>query len=627
MQIIVRLSQNKRLTKMSPDNMYKGENLADVLVFVLPQTICDMDPKDLVINLHWENEKGFGDIHELVLKDELWNEKYPYATLGVAKTFTFAVGKIKIWLEIFDMDMSPVMKSNTLTLEINDHEEIDHIPGMPQPAWLKTIYKRIAQVYEDCSNVLVADYGAELPKSGQRNVLYVVKYDPYELPEDNLHKGMYIWDDETLTYMPVPIDGGSEPGGEVVEGHTHENKDALDKITDELILLWTLAAEKTHEAHTHENKSILDSLTDEVIAEWNSAVLAMHGHENEAVLAQITEELISAWNDAVNAVHTHENKEVLDKISAEKVGQWDTAFAQTHTHENQTVVESITEEHVDKWNECYDAIISVTNEELDSMWPAMPSNETELIEALTAGGEIILLEDIVLTNAVSIQTGVSATLDLNGHTLTEENTEAKWSHAIENKGELTIKNGVITYSSTQPDSSFGYGTNTIDNSGHLVIDGATIVNTTSGGSSNAIDCAPGSTLVINSGTITAKEIAVRVRDGATAVVNDGEITGDRAMQIHLYHNIDADTKVTINGGTFTGSQFCFYSYASNNCTFARTTAEFNGGTFNGYVAFGGGNKSAQENVVVTGGNFTYGIGRYLADNSWEYIDVEEVDEL
>jgi len=242
-----------------------------------------------------------------------------------------------------------------------------------------------------------------------------------------------------------------------------------------------------------------------------------------------------------------------------------------------------------------------------------------VIAALESGENVTLDSDILLDDAtVTIPADSEATLDLNGYTMTVKNSQAKASCAITNKGNLTITNGTITYESAQPDPSFGYGTNTITNSGNLVIDGATIINTTNGGSSNAIDNAPGATLLVNSGIIKSEKVTIRLRDGSTATINGGEISGARAVQIHLFQNVAADTKLTINDGTFTGD-YALYSYAYGNVKFDRTTVEINGGTFNGIVAFGGGNKEATETVTITGGTFNGDLGRYLADSGWEDI--------
>ncbi|MBQ1252228.1 MAG: hypothetical protein IIY02_04855 [Firmicutes bacterium] len=280
-----------------------------------------------------------------------------------------------------------------------------------------------------------------------------------------------------------------------------------------------------------------------------------------------------------------------------------------------------------------DTAFGTFNEENVKTWfggtelPATVDTAEELSAALAAGGEVILDANVTLNNeAVTVPAGVTAALDLNGKTLTVKNTEAKASAAINNKGNLTITNGTVTYEGIG-DTSFGYGTNTINNSGKLVIDGATIVNTTATGSSVAIDNAANGELIVNSGEITSMKNAIRLCPfGSGAInctINGGTIAGARAIQIQLPSNKPADAPVinlTVNGGTLKGSSdISIYSYSAGQ-SFANVTVALNGGTFENDVLFGGGtNKETQETVIVTGGNFLGELGRYLAGDGWADI--------
>lgn len=251
-----------------------------------------------------------------------------------------------------------------------------------------------------------------------------------------------------------------------------------------------------------------------------------------------------------------------------------------------------------------------------------------LQEAIKGGvSHVTLTDDITLENgSFEIGAGDEMVIDLNGHAMTVTNTESKGSCAIQNKGKLTIKNGTVTYKGVG-DTSFGYGTNTISNSGELVIDGAAIVNTTPVGSSVAIDCSAGAKLTINSGLVKSEKNAIRLCPFGTApiscTINGGEITGARAIQIQLPSNKPADAPdidLTITGGTFTSTTgLALYSYSAGQ-SFANVDVAISGGTFNGDVCFGGGNaKTTVENVTVTGGTFNGELGRYLANDGWEDI--------
>ncbi len=250
-----------------------------------------------------------------------------------------------------------------------------------------------------------------------------------------------------------------------------------------------------------------------------------------------------------------------------------------------------------------------------------------LADAIAKGGDIILDADVDLGEAnITVPADKAVVLDLNGNTITTKNTTAAASSAIANKGELTIKNGTVTYKGVG-DPNFGYGTNTINNTGKLVIDGATVINTTNSGSSVAIDCSAGAELIINSGKVVSQKNAIRLCPfGSAAInctINGGTITGARAVQIQLPSNKPADApdvNLTVNGGVLNGTGgLSIYSYSYGQ-SFANVDVTITGGTFNNDVAFGGGNaKATTENVTITGGTFKGELGRYLANDGWEDI--------
>ena len=241
----------------------------------------------------------------------------------------------------------------------------------------------------------------------------------------------------------------------------------------------------------------------------------------------------------------------------------------------------------------------------------------DAIDAAVDGTATTITLDADTTESIVIPAGKVIVLDLNGKTLSYTSTAAAASRAIDNKGTLTIKNGTVTYAGVG-DPNFGYGTNTINNTGKLTIDGATIINTTDSGSSVAIDCAAGAELIVNSGEIKSEKNAIRLCPfGAAAInctINGGTITGARAIQIQLPSNNPAsapDINLTVTGGTLNGtSGLSIYSYSAGQGV-DNVDITLSGGVYNNDVAFGGGNaKTTQENVTVTGGTFNSGFYTY-----------------
>ena len=249
-------------------------------------------------------------------------------------------------------------------------------------------------------------------------------------------------------------------------------------------------------------------------------------------------------------------------------------------------------------------------------------------DAIAVGGEITLLTDIALTEALVINNDV--VLNLAGHTLSYA-SDVQGESMITVKGSLTINDsasltrsgseaGTISYVYTgAADSSYSKGNYAITNNGTLTINSGVVEVSAQGATGKfphalyAIQNA--GTLIINGGKIyNANNIAIRNWNDADITVNGGEIEGLRAIWIQLPSNKPTDApevNVTITGGTLTGTgvgesndnKLAIYSYSYGQ-DMQNVTLNISGGTFNGDIALtGGSNKTNVESVTITGGTF------------------------
>ncbi len=79
------------------------------------------------------------------------------------------------------------------------------------------------------------------------------------------------------------------------------------------------------------------------------------------------------------------------------------------------------------------------------------TTEEELARALTNGGNITLGDDIFVNTMITVPSGVTATLDLNGYAITsgyQAGSTAKHIYPINNNGDLTLKDSIGTGSIT-----------------------------------------------------------------------------------------------------------------------------------------------------------------------------------
>ena len=294
---------------------------------------------------------------------------------------------------------------------------------------------------------------------------------------------------------------------------------------------------------------------------------------------------------------------------------------------------------------------------------------TSLAEAVTAAGEnatIVLYADV--TESVTIAADNVITLDLNGYKL----TNVAGQHTITNNGTLTIvgngtvdnvshgKGALVNYgvatlnggtftrsaeAGSAPDNSGGNSWYVIDNHGTMTVNDGVEVKSTGKFSSlirNIGSSSASATLNVYGGKFSNGFTALKNDDygimnisGGTieseteaAVNNWGELTvsGNAklsgAIGLTVYSWTDHyETKVTISGGTITGTEYAVYisdGVTSNDVPYqgGKITINVNSGNFTGAIVENNDYPlDAEDAVAVSGGTFTKAFDSdYLADN-------------
>ena len=212
------------------------------------------------------------------------------------------------------------------------------------------------------------------------------------------------------------------------------------------------------------------------------------------------------------------------------------------------------------------------------------------VETAQDGATITLIADVKLSEMVTIPAGKTITLDLNGKSISMQESIIATAYAINNLGNLTIKDGVGGGSVNARGMYNGYG-NGGENvaSAKLTINGGTFnAKGTNGGAAifnygvadiqggnftsiggYSLNNQSGASMTIAAGVTANNGIYA---NGATLVVNGGEINGNRSGCHVLYA---WNSNVTIAGGTFHNNN------SGNSTTMAGGTTKLtiDGGTF------------------------------------------------
>lgn len=145
-----------------------------------------------------------------------------------------------------------------------------------------------------------------------------------------------------------------------------------------------------------------------------------------------------------------------------------------------------------------------------------------LQDALNVGGEIVLVSDVELEQMVVLESGKTATLDLNGFNITvPEPVNEKSIYALNNKGTLTIKDTKGTGSISARGIYNGYNGVSSDGTvegAKLTIENGAFYALDSNGGASVLNCAE---LIINGGLFDGQVAAVNGRKCANTTINGG----------------------------------------------------------------------------------------------------------
>lgn len=260
----------------------------------------------------------------------------------------------------------------------------------------------------------------------------------------------------------------------------------------------------------------------------------------------------------------------------------------------------------------------------------------DAINAAQAGETITVIDNVELTETITVAADKEVVFDLNGKVVSYTTTEYVGEAMITNNGNLTINDsaegGKLSYAyEGGANSSYGFGNSTIENKGVLTINAGTVENTSAAMShaSYAINTGAGATLNVEGGNIlNLNGHAVRMVSFGTELntvnINGGYIEGTRALQVQLPGSASSTTKpamdLNITGGELMSNEetynLAIYVF-SNGQSAENVSVEISGGTFNGNVAVNAAvtNSMLANAVAITGGTFNgeWGVFSYADD--------------
>ena len=243
------------------------------------------------------------------------------------------------------------------------------------------------------------------------------------------------------------------------------------------------------------------------------------------------------------------------------------------------------------------------------------NDTTTLKDAVAAGGNIKLTNDIKLTETLNINAGATIVLDLAGKKIS---AAMDGPHMISSAGNLTIIDSVGTGSIAKEGNSSDYGY-VLENHGTMVLNGIKVTSASS--MSSAIEngwytASANTTKATCEMTITNSDISqangsgglytIKNDDYGKMVINGGNFTNSTAGAGTVLNWND----LTINDGNFTGVA-AVRTLKEGELGYEKGNTLINGGTFNGKIDTLP--KYSDVQIGVMGGTFNTDVTDYAGD--------------
>ena len=250
-------------------------------------------------------------------------------------------------------------------------------------------------------------------------------------------------------------------------------------------------------------------------------------------------------------------------------------------------------------------VASDNSYEFTTAMPVAKVGETEFmtlvkaIEAVADGGTVTLLADVELAEMVTFPAGKTATLDLNGKSISMEESIISTAYALQNLGNLTLKDGVGTGSINARGIYNGAENNT--SAEMTVLSGTYNAKGTNGGAA-IFNYAKA---VLTGGTFTSVGgYSLNNRDGASMeIAQDVKATGG-------IYNIGAE--LTVNGANISNSRSGSHTiYAWSSAVIINDGTIHNNNAGNATVFADG-----TSTITIDGGKFSIANGKDIHGYGW-----------
>lgn len=180
--MIIKLCDDKSLLITRYERIYQGENRADIITFLVPQTYGEIVLGDCDARLNYIDANNNYHTTPLTKELELYNDYHMYR-LSVTTLLTAVAGTLTLSVTFRDKSSKMVLKSGSISFTIEERGEIiDPTPPTPTEVQIQELMHRVSAIeYGQAANLSLEDRQLALENSSGEMIGDAVEL-PSEVP-------------------------------------------------------------------------------------------------------------------------------------------------------------------------------------------------------------------------------------------------------------------------------------------------------------------------------------------------------------------------------------------------------------------------------------------------------------
>lgn len=125
--IYIKMDTSMNLTVTVREPIYRGDNLSQKIIFLIPLKVDDMDIQSSIPYLYYVRADGIADMVALERLENKYKESYYQYVLPVSCKLSKCAGEVSIWIQIYSGDPSEgaISESGKCFLYIEASDNID----------------------------------------------------------------------------------------------------------------------------------------------------------------------------------------------------------------------------------------------------------------------------------------------------------------------------------------------------------------------------------------------------------------------------------------------------------------------------------------------------------------------